>query len=92
MDYYSLSQEDFDAVVTGELTHYALWLEDMANGNTQACKKHLLTEKNIVNKILKLINFLPANYLPYNIYNTKVLQHKKSSIFISKKKQIERTG
>ncbi len=48
--------------------------------------------KNIVNKILKLINFLPANYLPYNIYNTKVLQHKKSSIFISKKKQIERTG
>lgn len=32
MDYYSLSQEDFDAVVTGELTHYALWLEDMANG------------------------------------------------------------
>ena len=32
MDYYSLSQEDFDAVVTGELTHYALWLEDVANG------------------------------------------------------------
>lgn len=31
MDYYSLSQEDFDAVVTGEMTHYALWLEDVAN-------------------------------------------------------------
>ena len=32
MDYHSLSQEDFDAVVTGELTHHALWLEDVANG------------------------------------------------------------
>ena len=32
MDYFSLSQADFDAVVTGELTHNALWLEDIANG------------------------------------------------------------
>ena len=32
MDYHILSQEDFDAVVTGELTHNALWLEDVANG------------------------------------------------------------
>ncbi|MCQ0034603.1 hypothetical protein [Burkholderia glumae] len=28
MDYKILSKEDFDAVVTGELTHYAIWLED----------------------------------------------------------------
>lgn len=28
MDYRRLSREDFDAVVTGELTHYAIWLED----------------------------------------------------------------
>jgi hypothetical protein len=32
MDYYSLSKEDFDSVVTGDMTHYALWLEDVANG------------------------------------------------------------
>ena len=31
MDYAKLSKEDFDAVVTGELTHYALWLEDELN-------------------------------------------------------------
>jgi hypothetical protein len=28
MDHKKLSQEDFDAIVTGELTHYAAWLED----------------------------------------------------------------
>ena len=28
MDYKDLSHEDFDAVVTGELTHYALWFEN----------------------------------------------------------------
>ena len=28
MNYRKLSREDFDAIVTGELTHYALWLED----------------------------------------------------------------
>ena len=28
MKYEDLSHEDFDAIVTGELTHYALWLED----------------------------------------------------------------
>jgi hypothetical protein len=28
MDYKTLLREDFDAVVTGELTHYAIWLED----------------------------------------------------------------
>jgi len=27
MKYEDLSHEDFDAIVTGELTHYALWLE-----------------------------------------------------------------
>ena len=27
MDYKTLSREEFDAIVTGELTHYALWLE-----------------------------------------------------------------
>ncbi len=27
MKYDDLSHEDFDAIVTGELTHYALWLE-----------------------------------------------------------------
>jgi len=27
VDYRSLSKEEFDAVVTGELTHYALWIE-----------------------------------------------------------------
>jgi len=31
MDYEELGQEDFDAIVTGELTHYALWLEDELN-------------------------------------------------------------
>jgi len=28
MDYEKLHPEDFDAIVTGELTHYALWFED----------------------------------------------------------------
>jgi hypothetical protein len=28
VDYRGLSKEDFDAVVTGELTHYAIWFED----------------------------------------------------------------
>ncbi|WP_124646813.1 hypothetical protein [Burkholderia contaminans] len=28
MNYKNLSREDFDAIVTGELTHYAIWLED----------------------------------------------------------------
>jgi hypothetical protein len=28
MDYRSLSREDFDAIATGELTHYAIWLEN----------------------------------------------------------------
>lgn len=32
MNYKDLSHEDFDAIVTGELTHYALWLEDVING------------------------------------------------------------
>lgn len=27
MEYQELSLEDFDALVTGELTHYAIWLE-----------------------------------------------------------------
>ena len=27
--YEMLSPEDFDAIVTGELTHYAIWLEDV---------------------------------------------------------------
>jgi hypothetical protein len=27
LDYEKLSKKDFDAVVTGELTHYAIWLE-----------------------------------------------------------------
>ncbi len=31
MEYKNLSKEDFDAIVTGELTHYALWLEDELN-------------------------------------------------------------
>ena len=31
MEYDDLVKEDFDAVVTGELTHYALWLEDELN-------------------------------------------------------------
>ena len=29
MDYKNLTREDFDAVVTGELTHYAIWLESV---------------------------------------------------------------
>lgn len=32
MDYTNLHREDFDAVVTGELTHYSLWLENEING------------------------------------------------------------
>lgn len=31
MDYKVLSKKDFDAVVTGEITHYALWLENELN-------------------------------------------------------------
>jgi hypothetical protein len=31
MEYQNLNKEDFDAVVTGELTHYALWLEEELN-------------------------------------------------------------
>jgi hypothetical protein len=27
MDYRKLAREDFDAIVTGELTHYAVWIE-----------------------------------------------------------------
>ena len=29
MNYQDLSREDFDAIITGELTHYAIWLEDV---------------------------------------------------------------
>ena len=32
MNYEELEHEDFDAIVTGELTHFALWLEDVING------------------------------------------------------------
>ena len=32
MKYEELNHEDFDAIVTGELTHFALWLEDAING------------------------------------------------------------
>ena len=32
MNYSKLDREDFDAIVTGELTHYAIWLEDELNG------------------------------------------------------------
>ena len=32
MEYRNLGKEDFDAVVTGEITHYALWLEEELNG------------------------------------------------------------
>jgi hypothetical protein len=28
VEYEELSKEEFDAIVTGELTHYAIWLED----------------------------------------------------------------
>lgn len=31
MDYAELGHEDFDALVTGTFTHYALWLEDVLN-------------------------------------------------------------
>ena len=31
MKYENLDKEEFDAIVTGELTHYALWLEDELN-------------------------------------------------------------
>jgi len=31
MEYRNLSKGDFDAVVTGEITHYALWLEEELN-------------------------------------------------------------
>jgi hypothetical protein len=32
MEYEQLNHEEFDAIVTGELTHYSLWLEDAING------------------------------------------------------------
>jgi hypothetical protein len=32
MEYEQLTHEEFDAIVTGELTHFALWLEDAVNG------------------------------------------------------------
>ena len=31
MRYEDLGKEDFDAIVTGELTHYAIWMEDEIN-------------------------------------------------------------
>ena len=31
MDYEELKKDDFDAIVTGELTHQAIWLEDTLN-------------------------------------------------------------
>ncbi len=31
MNYKELDHDDFDAIVTGELTHYALWLEGALN-------------------------------------------------------------
>jgi hypothetical protein len=31
LNYAELSHEDFDALVTGTFTHYALWLEDVLN-------------------------------------------------------------
>ena len=32
IDYNKLSKEEFDAIVTGEMTHFALWLEEELNG------------------------------------------------------------
>lgn len=32
MNYDNLSHQDFDAVVTGEITHYALWFEEEVTG------------------------------------------------------------
>jgi hypothetical protein len=32
LGYSKLNKEDFDAIVTGEVTHYALWLEEELNG------------------------------------------------------------
>ena len=32
MTYQSRTREDFDAIVTGELTHYAIWLENVLIG------------------------------------------------------------
>ncbi len=29
MNYRNLSKEDFDAIVTGELTHYSIWMENV---------------------------------------------------------------
>jgi hypothetical protein len=31
VDYNKLSKEEFDAIVTGEMTHFALWLEEELN-------------------------------------------------------------
>lgn len=31
MEYRDLPQDEFDAIVTGELTHYAIWLEGLLN-------------------------------------------------------------
>lgn len=31
IDYHALNKEDFDAIVTGELTHYAIWIESSLN-------------------------------------------------------------
>jgi hypothetical protein len=40
MNYGNLSKEDFDAVVTGELTHYAIWMENVLVNliSTQFCQ------------------------------------------------------
>lgn len=42
MDYSQLSPEDFDALVTGELTHFAIWLEGELIG---IISDHFVTKK-----------------------------------------------
>lgn len=54
MKYEELSQEDFDAIVTGELTHYAIWF-DVAIG--QIIMDYFLIDKSIRSDFERLILF-----------------------------------
>ena len=43
MNYRDLSKEDFDAIVTGELTHYAIWMENVL---IELISKHFCCSEN----------------------------------------------
>jgi len=52
MRYDDLDKEDFDAIVTGELTHYAIWMEDEIN---RLITDYFVSEKTKSNDFRRLL-------------------------------------